>query len=91
MFDTKYKIITPAAAAASHRASKDTSNNIATFYCVCKILQQSFTHPDYSVCERMETQDLMAGVQIEKLKLIKLMKAYHQQYTAYCFKGDLMS
>lgn len=44
-----------------------------------------------SVCERMETQDLMAGVQIEKLKLIKLMKAYHQQYTAYCFKADLMS
>jgi len=45
LFDTKYKIITPAA--ANHRASKDTSNTIASFYSVCKILQQSFMQPDY--------------------------------------------
>lgn len=51
----------------------------------------SCTQTIESVCERMETQDLMAGVQIKKLELIKLMKAYHQQYRAYCFKRDLIS
>lgn len=49
LFDTKYKIITPAAA-ANHRAFKDTSETTATFYCICKILQQSFKYPDYRKC-----------------------------------------
>lgn len=51
----------------------------------------SCTQTIESVCERMEKQDLMAGVQIKELKIIKLMKAYHQQYTAHCFKQDLIS